>query len=209
MPRKTKKAYEYIDIIRSQMNDICEKIRNPRVVDYQNEIATYINTTYGEKITGRDIHTTIARNLKKLYDDGEMILLEKKYYVPTNDENKKTEAKNDIIDNVIFTNREVLKASNNIYVVCIEKEQLHKDADNIKKMFLKMIGADRCFTISVLDNALIIFIYGFYDEDQTTKNEFESRLSEAVEKAWDLRHPEEKEKPKIKLKMKTETTQIP
>lgn len=200
MSKEKKKDYVYIDLVREYMNVISEKIRTPRVVDYENEIATYLTEITGTKIYGRSIHSSINRAILKLCKANEMIQIDGKFFVPNNEDYKKIKAKQEIIDFVKFTKRDVLQASDNIFVVTIEKEQLQSDGEKIKELFLTMIGEDRCFTLSLLDNALLIIIYDFHDDENQQREEFRSRLSEAVEQAWDSKHIEEK--PRIKLKMK-------
>lgn len=200
MSKEKKKDYVYIDLVREYMNVISEKIRTPRVVDYENEIAAYLTERTGTIIYGRSIHSSINRAILKLCEANEMIQIDEKYFVSNNKDYKKIKAKQEIIDFVKFTKRDVLEASDNIFVVTIEKEQLQSDGEKIKELFLTMIGEDRCFTLSLLDNALLIIIYDFHDDENQQREEFRSRLSEAVEQAWDSKHIEEK--PRIKLKMK-------
>lgn len=199
--RDRKKSFEYMDIVRSVMNDVandkCLRKSAPIKKDYKMAVAKKLTEMkYGE-FTYEDVHSSVSRNIDRLVENGEMVKCvygRTKYFWPL-----QVYSKVMIRESVDFARSDILVVSD-----CMCAVKVTSDTKKAKALFADYLGND-CFSISRNNDTLLIMIkcsddIGVYDK--TKEKAIIEEISSLVRASYEMRN-----KPKrIKLKKKVQET---
>lgn len=193
--------------VRAVMDSVYMKYDYPTQAKYDEAVAEYRNQT--EKIPKqsalkkKNVHSQVERAIERLLESEEMFKLRDKVYIPNTPMGRKKYAQITIRDNVNLRNRDVLIVSDLMLAIAIDKDQLRDDGLTIRKYFMDLIGEDRCFSIAILTDILLITFRPFETEGEL--KDFLEDIGNFIDYAYD--HQEIKKQEEDKKREKEERKQ--
>lgn len=209
--KKQKKKYKsgnnYLNDLKSVMDDVYNKNKHPILADYADAVAAKMteddiisfekehpNIDYnGPSYKGTNIHKTVKRKIMELVDSGDMIIEvkdNKTYIYPNNKRYKYYDFSRNLSKKVKFQKDGIHLISSNTFAVSIKQES---NADELINLITGFIGEKHIYSISQLSNQLIIVMLCSFSENEMS--ECTKLISKAVKEAFIYQNPIEKIKP--------------
>ena len=141
------------------------------------------------------VQPMVSRALKDLCEKDLVIKVGKKCYTLYTHEKAKPAIKANIIDEVIFTKRNLLQVSTRAVFIGVKG-----DIDQAKELFRRYIGEKECYDVLEVDNHILIL----FAKKQDAKSELISELKKIVRAGYDCQDPKTMKKVKGK-QMASET----
>ena len=166
----------------------------PKVTDVADKVAEIVSGLDGwGKYTGKMVQSSVSRVLPNLVDDGKVLVVNEKYYVPNCVEYARSEVLNEMGKRVFFKRRDTFSSSDNMLVVAVDTAKT--DITDAKLTFERYLGCENCFGILTQDEFLVLMLRG----NATETHKLCNLVKEAVEKCYDEQHKE----PPLRLRRKT------
>lgn len=198
--------------LRAVMDDVYTKVDFPRQCDYDKAVADYRNKTekISEKclLTPNNVHSQVRRAIQNLIDSKEMTTIEEKekVYIPNTPKGKQKYSQTLIRDNVKIRTPYVFIVSDLMFAIAIDENQLLIEGSKVRQYFLDLIGKERCFSIAILTDILLITYHPFNTDEEEAKffqemqNFIEYAHNYQIEKQQQEQKAKEKEERRIKSK---------
>jgi hypothetical protein len=188
--------------VRAIMDSVYEKYDYPNQTKYEEAVAAYRNQTENipepYELTKNNVHSQVGRAIEHLIQSGEMFSPKDKVYIPNTSKGRKKYSQILIRDNIKIRSSEVLLVSDLMFAIAIDENQLKENGEMVRKYFMDLIGEDRCFSIAILTDILLITFRPFDTKDEET--EFFDDIGNFINSAYDYQEIKQKEETKKREK---------
>ena len=144
----------YDDYVRKVMHTVFDNNNSAKKRDYERAVAEML----GEYFTVDQVHSNVSRAIDRLVDNDEMIYLGNHIFAPMSNKYRNFKLEKDIQEKVKLTKSKILVISENIFAVAIDEEQIKTDSYTVRECFRNLLGADKCYSVSVLNDVVIIML---------------------------------------------------
>lgn len=146
-----------------------------KVIELKNE-----NVCDGAGYSVASVQPMVSRVLKDLHKRDHVIKVGKRCYTLYTHEKAKPAIKANIIEDVIFTKRDLLQVSTRAVFIGVKG-----DIDRAKELFSKYIGDKDCYDVLEVDNHLLVL----FTKQQNKESKLIPELKEIVRKGYDRQDP--------------------
>ena len=201
--QKTRGRKREADIwLRAVMDSVYAKYDYPTQTKYDEAVAEYRNQTENipkqSALKKNNVHSQVARAIDRLLESEEMLNPQDKVYIPNTPMGRKKYSQILIRDNIKLRSNEVLLVSDLMFAIAIDEKQLKENGEMIRKYFMDLIGEDRCFSIAILTDILLITFRPF--DTVAEEQAFFADIGNFIDSAVDYQKAKQKEDEKKRAK---------
>jgi hypothetical protein len=167
------------EIYREKFLKIIKKSKKPL---YQAQIVDMFDNEYNKSsedepdfISRTTIQSAASRELRKLVESKQVLLIDNKYYQLLTRENERALVRNQIINEITFTDDSIFEITEKVWAIKVSASDLKK-ADELFSQYLK----EYCFEVTIVRKMIIIMLECRKQCRDAVKSDLLNLLQDAV-----------------------------
>ena len=153
----------YKELVCKVMQEVFNAKKEPRVVDYEEAVANWLNKEcgYSEKdsrrYTTRSVHSQVYKAVMALIEEDVLVYYKDKYIIPYSEENRLVAVELVIKKSVRFAKKEVFELGGKIVGISFDSQN-EKELGDFTEIILEYIDEERIFEYFYINNTLMILL---------------------------------------------------